>query len=92
MSTELINRAKRLRLILKVNTIWSDHCVLLSDTQLLVLFLKKLLLLILGKGMCCWFGWHFHDSLSYYGVTFSIELLEWGLTHFHDLENFHTSK
>ena len=73
MSTELINRAKRLRLILKVNTIWSDHFVLLSDTQLLVLFLKKLLLLILGKGMCCWFGWHLHDSLSYYGVTFSIE-------------------
>ena len=45
-----------------------------------------------GKGMCCWFGWHFHDSLSYNRVTFSVELQEWGLTHFHDSENFHTSK
>ena len=37
-------------------------------------------------GLCCWFGWHFQDLLSKKGVTFSIVLLEWGLTHFHDLE------
>ena len=40
--------------------------------------------------MCCWFGWHFHDSLSYNRVVLSVELLEWGLTHFHDLENYFT--
>ena len=40
--------------------------------------------------MCCWFGLHFHDSLNYNGVTFSVsgELQEWGLIHFHDLEKF----
>ena len=52
----------------------------LSDTQLHVLFFKKVVTCNKGKGMCCWFGWHFHDSLSYNGVTFSIELLEWGHT------------
>ena len=51
-------------------------------------FSKKLLLVILGKGMCCWFGLHFHDFLNYNGVTFSVELQEWGLIHFHDLEKF----
>ena len=57
-------------------------------------FFKKVATCNKGKGMCCWFGWHFHDSLtcSYNGVTFSIELLEWELTNFHDLENFPTSK
>ena len=29
-------------------------------------------------GMCRWMGSHFHDWIDYNGVTFSIELLEWG--------------
>ena len=29
-------------------------------------------------GMCRWMGSHFHDWSDYNGVTFSIELLEWG--------------
>ena len=28
--------------------------------------------------MCRWMGSHFHDWIDYYGVAFSIELLEWG--------------
>ena len=28
--------------------------------------------------MCRWMGSHFHDWIDYNGVTFSIELLEWG--------------
>ena len=28
--------------------------------------------------MCRWMGSHFHDSIDYNGVAFSIELLEWG--------------
>ena len=31
-------------------------------------------------GMCRWVGSHFHDSIDYNGVAFSIELLEWGHT------------
>ena len=31
-------------------------------------------------GMCRWMGSHFHDWIDYYGVAFSIELLEWGRT------------
>ena len=31
-------------------------------------------------GMCCWMGSHFRDWIDYNGVTFSIELLEWGHT------------
>ena len=31
-------------------------------------------------GMCRWMGSHFHDWIDYNGVTFSIELLEWGRT------------
>ena len=31
-------------------------------------------------GMCRWIGLHFHDWIDYNGVTFSIELLEWGPT------------
>ena len=30
--------------------------------------------------MCPWMGSHFHDWIDYNGVTFSIELLEWGRT------------
>ena len=29
-------------------------------------------------GMCRWKGSHFHYWIDYNGVTFSIELLEWG--------------
>ena len=29
-------------------------------------------------GRCCWIGSHFHDSIDYNGVAFSVELLEWG--------------
>ena len=32
------------------------------------------------KGMCHWMGLHFHDRTDYDGVTFSIELLQWGHT------------
>ena len=28
--------------------------------------------------MCRWMGSHFHNWSDYYGVTFSIDLLEWG--------------
>ena len=31
-------------------------------------------------GMCRWMGLHFYDWIGYNGVTFSIELLEWGHT------------
>ena len=31
-------------------------------------------------GMCHWMGSHFYDWIDYNGVTFSIELLEWGCT------------
>ena len=31
-------------------------------------------------GMCRWMGSHFHDWIDYYGVAFSIEVLEWGRT------------
>ena len=31
-------------------------------------------------GMCRWMGSHFHDWTDYHGVTFSIELVEWGGT------------
>ena len=31
-------------------------------------------------GMCRWMKSHFHDWIDYNGVTFSIELLEWGRT------------
>ena len=34
--------------------------------------------------MCRWMGSHFHDWIDFNGVTFSIELLEWGRT-FSDL-------
>ena len=27
--------------------------------------------------MCRWMGSHFHDWIDFYGVAFSIELLEW---------------
>ena len=30
--------------------------------------------------MCRWMDAHFHDWIDYYGVAFSIELLEWGRT------------
>ena len=30
--------------------------------------------------MCRWMGSHFHDWCDFYGVEFSIELLEWGRT------------
>ena len=30
--------------------------------------------------MCRWMGSHFHDLIDYNGVTFSIELLDWGHT------------
>ena len=30
--------------------------------------------------MCRWMGSHFHDWIDYNGVTFSIEILEWGRT------------
>ena len=29
-------------------------------------------------GMCCWMGSHFHNWTDYNGVTFLVELLEWG--------------
>ena len=29
-------------------------------------------------GMCRWIGSHFHDSIDYNVVAFSIDLLEWG--------------
>ena len=29
-------------------------------------------------GMCRWMGSHFHDWIDYNGVTFLVELLEWG--------------
>ena len=28
--------------------------------------------------MCRWMGSHFHDWIDYNGVTFLVELLEWG--------------
>ena len=31
-------------------------------------------------GMCRWMGSHFHDWIDYNGVTFLVELLEWGRT------------
>ena len=31
-------------------------------------------------GMCRWMGSHFHDWIDYKGVTFLVELLEWGRT------------
>ena len=31
-------------------------------------------------GMCCWMGSHFHNWTDYNGVTFLVELLEWGRT------------
>ena len=31
-------------------------------------------------GMCCWMGSHFHDWIDCNGVSFPIELLEWGCT------------
>ena len=31
-------------------------------------------------GMCRWMGSHFHDWIDFYGVAFSIELLEWDRT------------
>ena len=34
-------------------------------------------------GMCRWMGLHFYDWIGYNGVTFSIELLEWGHTFSH---------
>ena len=36
-------------------------------------FLSKRLM-----GMCCWIGSHFHNWTDYNGVTFLVELLEWG--------------
>ena len=30
--------------------------------------------------MCRWMGSHFHDWIDYNGVTFLLELLEWGRT------------
>ena len=30
--------------------------------------------------MCRWTGSHFHDWIDYNGVTFLVELLEWGRT------------
>ena len=33
-------------------------------------------------GMCRWMGSHFHDWIDYNGVTFLVELLEWGRTFF----------
>ena len=40
-------------------------------------------------GMCCWMGSHFHNWTDYNGVTFLVELLEWGrkLSGFLGLEN-----
>ena len=32
--------------------------------------------------MCRWMGSHFHDWIDYNGVTFLVELLEWGRTFF----------
>ena len=29
-------------------------------------------------GMCRWMGSHFYDWIDYNGVTFLVELLEWG--------------
>ena len=31
-------------------------------------------------GMCRWMGSHFHHWIDYNGVTFLVELLEWGRT------------
>ena len=31
-------------------------------------------------GTCRWMGLHFYDWIDYNGVSFSIELLEWGRT------------
>ena len=31
-------------------------------------------------GMCRWMGLHFHNWIDYNGVTFLVELLEWGRT------------
>ena len=31
-------------------------------------------------GMCRWMGSYFHDWIDYNGVTFLVELLEWGRT------------
>ena len=31
-------------------------------------------------GMCRWMGSHFHNWVEYNGVTFLVELLEWGCT------------
>ena len=31
-------------------------------------------------GMCSWMGSHFHNRTDYNGVTFLVELLEWGRT------------
>ena len=31
-------------------------------------------------GMCRWMGSHFHDWIDHNGITFLVELLEWGRT------------
>ena len=31
-------------------------------------------------GMCRWMGLHFHDWVDYKGVSFLVQLLEWGRT------------
>ena len=35
-------------------------------------------------GMCRWMGSHFHNWTDYNGVTFLVELLEWGHANFRD--------
>ena len=32
------------------------------------------------RSMCRWMGSHFHNWVDYNGVTFSVELIEWGRT------------
>ena len=42
--------------------------------------------------MCRWMGSHFHNSIDYNGVAFSIELLEWGRTFSEFLEEENSDK
>ena len=53
----------------------TSHCRFKLHRQLYgggVLPSKRLL------GMCRWMGSHFHNWTDYNGVTFLVELLEWG--------------
>ena len=59
-------------------------CDILSDHSLPFLPLQRMggtvKILRDRLTMCRWMGSHFHGSIDFYGVAFSMELLEWGYT------------